>query len=233
MALQKFRADSGKSIALVAGHVGAFDVSRVDGVPYVVNGNSGKGPASTPQNGGFTGWTMLGIDPSSGLTDGSSTTADWLRVEVNTRVDELTLTAPADLSVGDSGQATAAVTQDGDRTFDLAWPSSLAWSGSTNLFVGSAADAPSTAVAAFDPATRTITALRGGEAELRLSVNDKTASAKVTVAAPSPSPTPTPSASPSAKPSATSEPSAVPTTRPGPVDVYTTPGYHSVNGRHG
>lgn len=229
--LQKFRADSGKSIALVAGHVGAFDVSRVDGVPYVVNGNSGKGPASTPQNGGFTGWTMLGIDPSSGLTDGSSTTADWLRVEVNTRVDELTLTAPADLSVGDSGQATAAVTQDGDRTFDVAWPSSLAWSGSTNLFVGSAADAPSTAVAAFDPATRTITALRGGEAELRLSVNDKTASAKVTVAAPSPSPTPTPSASPSAKPSATSEPSAVPTTRPGPVDVYTTPGYHSVNGR--
>jgi hypothetical protein len=64
--LADFRATAHKSAAMVAGHVGAFAASSIDGVPYLLNGNSGKNPASTPDNGGFTGWTMLGIDPADG-----------------------------------------------------------------------------------------------------------------------------------------------------------------------
>ena len=38
-----------------------------EGVTTLINGNSGKDPAGTPSTGGFTGWTMLGIDPGSGV----------------------------------------------------------------------------------------------------------------------------------------------------------------------
>ena len=33
------------------------------GVRYVINGNSGKGPSSPADQGGFTGWTEFGVDP--------------------------------------------------------------------------------------------------------------------------------------------------------------------------
>ncbi|WP_454084667.1 phosphodiester glycosidase family protein [Georgenia sp. Marseille-Q6866] len=171
--LADWRADTGKSVAHVGAHVGVFDVSRVDGVPYVINGNAGKGPSSTPANGGFTGWTMLGVDPDAGHWQDSEN--PWLSVEVQTRVDELTLTAPSTpLAAGESLTLDAQVTQDDTRTFGLTWPMSWAWSGSDGVHVGAAADAPEDAVAALDPRTGELTGLRTGTVEVTLAVNDVT-----------------------------------------------------------
>lgn len=210
--LQEFHADSGKPVSLVAAHVGAFDVSRVDGVAYIVNGNSGKGPASTPAHGGFTGWSMLGVD--------NSAKAELpLTVEINARVDALALRVPEALTVGDSAAIGADVTQDGDRTFPVAWPVSHSWSGSTNLHVGAVSDAPSDAVAALDPDTGRLTALRAGTVEVQITVNDATATAALKVSGGSgPSPSPSPSVSPdpggSASPTPTARPTSTPTVRP-------------------
>ena len=43
--LADFRRTTGKGAAFIGGHVGVFHASRVDGVPYLINGNSGKAPA--------------------------------------------------------------------------------------------------------------------------------------------------------------------------------------------
>jgi exopolysaccharide biosynthesis protein len=187
--LADFRADGHKSAAFVAGHVGAFSATRIDGIPYLVNGNSGKNPASTPDNGGFTGWTMLGIDPGDGrIADPfdvpSRDSETWLRAEVHVRADAVDLTAPAALTVGDRGQASATVTQDGTRTVPVAWPVSAAWSGTRVDVAGSAPGhghhdgAP---VVSYDPATGTLTALRTGTAVLRVTVNGVSTERTITV----------------------------------------------------
>lgn len=210
--LQDFHAQSGKPIAMVAGHVGVFDVSRTDGVAYVVNGNSGKGPASTPANGGFTGWSMLGVDTAA-QRNRSVSDAQWLSVEVNARVDKLALKAPGQVAAGSTVALEADITQDGDRTFPVAWPVSHAWSGSSNLHIGTAADAPSDAVASLDPSTGALTALRPGTVEVTISVNDAKTTAAVQVTGDrEPEPTPTPTVDPSASP--TPEPSASPSVEP-------------------
>ncbi|HLT85163.1 MAG TPA: metallophosphoesterase, partial [Phototrophicaceae bacterium] len=178
--LADWRAQTGKSVAYVGSHVGVFDTSRVDGVPYVVNGNSGKSPASTPAFGGFTGWTMLGVDPAAGHW--ATAEEPWLAVEVQTRVDELAVTAPdTPLGAGERHTLDAEVTQDDTRTFGLAWPMSWAWSGSETVFVGDVADAPAGAVAAVDPRTGTVTGLRAGTGEVTLAVNDATETVSVEV----------------------------------------------------
>ncbi|MFE7134985.1 phosphodiester glycosidase family protein, partial [Streptomyces sp. NPDC057638] len=61
--LAGFRRATGKGAAFVGAHVGVFHASRVDGVPYLVNGNAGKSPAAAPGDGGFTGWSLVGVDP--------------------------------------------------------------------------------------------------------------------------------------------------------------------------
>lgn len=176
--LTEFREDSGKSIGFVGSHVGVFHAETVDGVPRLVNGNSGKGPASTPADGGFTGWTMLGIDPVEGRWQNSENLgAGWLSAEVNTRVDELGVKAPSKaLQVGEVFDVDPQVTQDGDKPFDLAYPSSSRWTGTEGVFIGAAADAPTAALAALDPATQKLTALKAGSGTVDLAVNDGTAS---------------------------------------------------------
>ncbi|HTW18340.1 MAG TPA: phosphodiester glycosidase family protein [Nocardioides sp.] len=176
--LTDFRADSGKSIAFVGSHVGVFHAETLDGVPHLINGNSGKGPASTPANGGFTGWTMLGIDPVDGRWQHAEDLgSDWLSAEINTRVDRLDVAAPpAALRVGDVFDTDPQVTQDDTSSFDLGYPSSSRWSGSDGVFVGAPADAPTDAIAAIDPTTHELTALRAGAGTLELAVNDGTAS---------------------------------------------------------
>ncbi|TNC21487.1 metallophosphoesterase [Georgenia sp. 311] len=178
--LAQWRAETGKSVAYVGAHVGVFDTARVDGVPYVINGNAGKSPSSTPADGGFTGWTMLGVDPEAGRWAESED--EWLAVEVQTRVDELTVTAPQEaLGAGEQVVLEAEVTQDDTRTFGLAWPMSWAWSGSQGVHVGAVADAPADAVVALDPATGTVTGLRAGTVEVTLAVNDATTTVPVAV----------------------------------------------------
>lgn len=216
--LQEFHANSGKPVSLIAAHVGAFDVSRIDGVAYVVNGNSGKGPASTPANGGFTGWSMLGVN-SSGSHNRAATESEWLSVEINARVDKLDLKLPDELAVGATTEVGADITQDGERTFAVAWPVSHAWSGSSNLHIGPAADAPAGAVAALDPATGTLTALRKGTVEVTIAVNDALTTATLLVTGgtepePSVSPSATPSGSASPEPSGTPDPTGTASPRP-------------------
>ncbi len=179
--LTEFRADSGKSIAVVNGHVGVFHTSSVDGVPSIINGNSGKSPASTVADGGFTGWTMLGVDPAQGKWE--SADGAWLKDEVKTRVDALnTAAVPTSLTPGQTVDLDPVVTQDGDRQVPVEWPVSHTWTGSAAVFVGPVAKAPATAAAAIDPATGVLTALRQGSGTAALAVNDASTQVSVTVA---------------------------------------------------
>lgn len=183
--VQEFRASSGKSIAYIAGHVGVFHTSSVDGVPYVINGNSGKGPASSVADGGFTGWTMLGIDPEDG--EWASADEQWLEVETKPRVDEdaVAVTAPSAMLIGESAEVSAQFEQDRDhdaRTVPVQWPVSSRWAG-TGVFVGEPSLAPSDAIVAVDALTSTITALRPGTAAVEVTVNGRTGSAPVQVTA--------------------------------------------------
>ncbi|MGI6877213.1 phosphodiester glycosidase family protein [Microbacterium sp. gxy059] len=181
--MQDFRSESGKSIALVSGHIGAFDASSSEGVPTVIGGNSGKGPASTPGAGGFTGWTMLGVDPAQG--EWAEADGRWLSAETRPRVDEggLEIEAPTTLAVGEDGDVSGLFAQDyafEGRDVPVAWPVSHRWGGD-GVHVGAAGDAPSDATVAIDPDTRRITALRAGVAELELTVNDATATVEIEV----------------------------------------------------
>ena len=166
--LEGFRQTSGKSVAFVGSHVGVFHATREDGIPYLINGNSGKSPAGS-EFGEFTGWTMLGIDPDRGRW--ASATGPWLSSEVKARVDALRLAAPqASLIAGERMSASPVIDQPGSSNVDVAWPMSYRWSGE-GLFVGAASEAPRTAVAAIDPATHEVTALRSGTVSATLTVN--------------------------------------------------------------
>jgi hypothetical protein len=179
---EDFRETSGKSIASVNAHAGVFHASTQDGVPYLVNGNSGKNPASTPAAGGFTGWSMLGVQPASGLVSGAADRGrprgPWLRWEVNTRAESVTVSGPRSLEVGESAEVSAVVVQDETREVPVAWPVSSAWGGervcSTDE-TGRAAlrECPRGTVLALDPDTHELTALRAGEATVTVTVNGR------------------------------------------------------------
>lgn len=186
--MEEFRETSGKSIAFMGSHVGVFHATREDGISYLLNGNSGKGPAGSPF-GQFTGWTMLGIDPADGVWNqaASSRAADdaaWLGAEVQTRVDSIALAPVAtELSVGDTVALDPTIAQPGDDAIDVAWPMSWNWSGSTGVFVGAVADAPVDAIAVVDPQTHVLTALTGGDASVSLTINGVTETRTFMVAA--------------------------------------------------
>ncbi|MFC6705425.1 phosphodiester glycosidase family protein [Flexivirga alba] len=178
--LAQFTATSGKSIAQVNGHVGIFYTDSADGVTRVTNGNSGKTPSGSPEQGGFTGWTMLGIDPAAGrvgTVPEPGARLQWLRVQTHARVDTLNLSAPATLAVGATGKATATIGQDETRKVPVAWPVSAEWGGS-GVRMGTT---HGPAVVSFDPATGTLTGLRHGTATLRVTVNGVTQDATIRV----------------------------------------------------
>ncbi|WP_275004921.1 phosphodiester glycosidase family protein [Promicromonospora iranensis] len=169
---EDFEERSGKSIASVGSHVGVFHASTQDGIPYLVNGNSGKSPASTPADGGFTGWSMLGIRPASG----AGGKGQWLGWEVNTRAEAVTVSGPESLTVGESAAVRAVVVQDGTREVPVAWPVSSSWGGErvcTTDRTGRAAlrDCSRGAVLALHPDTHELTALRAGRTTVTVTVN--------------------------------------------------------------
>lgn len=213
--LGEFRERSGKSAAVVNGHVGVFNGSAVEGVTYLINGNSGKNPDGTPETGGFTGWTMLGINPGAGKVGANPTTADrvaWLAAETKPWVDDLTLTLPKVLAEGESADFSAVFTQDG-RTVPVAWPVTAQYSGKGVLVDdGSEAAevADDSAVIRVNPLTGEVTAIRPGEAELVVTVNGRSHSQCITVEG----------ASAPAKPAPSEEPSddAVAPAEPAPAD---------------
>lgn len=210
--LGEFRKDSGKSAAVINGHVGAFNGSAVEGVTYLINGNSGKDPAGTPATGGFTGWTMLGVDPGLGKIGDNPTTSDrvsWLAAETKPRVDSISLEAPDSLAPGQSADVSAEFTQ-GDRTVPVGWPATAQWGGE-GVVIDSGAEvdmqkamgaklsaqalasgAPEAAsdVVRVNPSTGEITAENPGTATLEVTVNGKTAKATVEVTGEEPPPEP-------------------------------------------
>ncbi|RUP86474.1 phosphodiester glycosidase family protein [Dermabacter sp. HSID17554] len=213
--LGEFRDRSGKSAAVVNAHVGVFHGAAVEGVTYLVNGNSGKNPAGTPETGGFTGWTMLGINPGAGKVGSNPTTSDrvnWLAAEVKPWVDEVTLTLPKILPEGETGEFSAVIEQDG-RKVPVAWPVTAQYYGE-GVVVDDGSEAAEaadeSAVIRVNPLTGEVTAIRPGTAELVVEVNGRTHSQCITVEG----------ASAPAKPDPAEEPSdtGVAPTEPAPAD---------------
>ncbi|MCT2593886.1 phosphodiester glycosidase family protein [Streptomyces sp. N2-109] len=174
--LGDFRARSGKGVMFIGSHVGVFDASRVDGVPYLINGNSGKAPAAPAAEGGFTGWSMVGVDRQG---------KERFAVQTRAHVDGLVLEAPAELRVGASGKAGATVHQgtgDKVREVPVGWPLSADWSGSGNLCVDGEhrkGEKKKRCVASYDPVTGTLKALRAGTVTLEVKVNGARAEREV------------------------------------------------------
>nr|WP_206793146.1 phosphodiester glycosidase family protein [Amycolatopsis sp. MtRt-6] len=157
--LTGFEQASGKPAAAVTSHAGVFSLSRVDGVPYLVNGNSGKAPAAAPGDGGFAGWTLLRLDPAD--------RAQPVRFETRPNVDSLSLTGPSSMAPGERAEVRASVRQ-GSRDVPVAYPVSADWT------VGRG-------VVSFDPAAGVLTALRPGVARLSVLVNGVSRTLVVTV----------------------------------------------------
>ncbi|TWP44383.1 multidrug transporter [Lentzea tibetensis] len=159
---------SGRDALFVGGHVGVFHASTVDGVPYLINGNSGKAPA---EPGGFTGWTLVGVD-SGGFA-----------AEIRPHVDAVTLTAPSVLQIGKPEHVSAAFAQ-GSRRIPVAYPVSADWSGSPGLHVGAESGVKPWHVAWLDPGSGVLTAVRTGQVSLAITVNGVTRRHDVRVALP-------------------------------------------------
>lgn len=176
--LGRFRTESGKSVAVINGHVGVFHAAAEQGVSMIINGNSGKTPAGNVTDGGFRGWTMLGIDPRHGVVGftpaAPADRLDWLQAETHPSADAVQLTAPASLSVGSTTTLTPTFTQ-GTRAVPISWPVSAQWT-----LDGQPVDRAHSAVR-FDPTSHRLTAVRPGTAELTVVVNGVKASAKIHV----------------------------------------------------
>ena len=169
--LTDFEQQSGKPAVAVTAHAGAFHASTVDGVPYEVNGNSGKAPALAPEDGGFTGTSLLRIDARE---------EQPIRWETRPHVDELRLAAPAQLAVGGSGSARSELVQAG-RVVPVAYPVSAYWEGSPEVHIGPPGGAGRDHVLNFDPSTGEVTGLRPGNGELSVIVNGVKRTARITV----------------------------------------------------
>ncbi|MFJ8884713.1 phosphodiester glycosidase family protein [Streptomyces sp. NPDC102402] len=186
--LADFRRTTGKGAALIGSHVGVFHASHVDGVPYLVNGNSGKAPAGPADEGGFTGWSLIGADRVTPAEQAAARLQpwrggpDWISAQTRAHVDALALDAPSALAAGERGAVRAQVTQ-GARTVPAAFPLSVDWTGSPNVRIGKADGARGRHIATLDPATGTLTALRPGTVTLAATVNGVTRQAQIRIAA--------------------------------------------------
>ena len=171
--LTGFEQASGKPAASIAAHAGTFALSRVDGVPYLVNGNSGKTPAAAPGDGGFVGWTLVRAEPAD--------RAQPFRFETRPNVDSLALTGPAELSPGAKADVRATLAQ-GTRVVPVSYPVSAVWTGGWGTHIAGSGWPPAPwDVASYDPATGVLTALRPGVARLSVTVNGVTQALTVTI----------------------------------------------------
>ncbi|MEV7682039.1 phosphodiester glycosidase family protein [Streptomyces sp. NPDC088341] len=186
--LTEFRRTTGKGAGLIGGHVGVFHASRVDGVPYLINGNSGKAPAAPVDEGGFTGWSLVGVDRISHRERSAARVRpweggpDWVSVQTRAHTDALELGAPAVLSPRHSAEVSATVVQ-GARRIPVGFPLSADWTGSPDLRIGDRDGARPRHTAVFDPATGTLTALRPGTVTLAVTVSGVTRRAEIRVTA--------------------------------------------------
>ena len=170
--LSDFQRTSHKPAVSVSAHAGMFHASTVDGVPYLVNGTSGRRPSAMPADGGFAGSSLLRIAPQD--------TGKPVRWEARPFVDQLRLDTPGRLAVGAQHLVTSELVQ-GDRVVPVGYPVGADWWGSPEVHIGPPQKADDRAVAAFDPATGLLTGLRPGTAELGVTVNGVTRVARFTV----------------------------------------------------
>ncbi|HZX01303.1 phosphodiester glycosidase family protein [Kribbella sp.] len=170
--LADFRKATGKGAAYMAGHAGTFAATRTDGVLLPLTGNSGKSPAAAADAGGFTGWALVGISKAAAQP--------WFQVELRPHVDALELAAPATMRRDQTATASATVIQDG-RHVPVSFPVSADWWGSATMYIGPAKSAPFWAVAAYDPSTGQLSALRPGTTELGVTVNGVSKSSTIQV----------------------------------------------------
>ncbi|MDN4075517.1 phosphodiester glycosidase family protein [Fictibacillus terranigra] len=189
--LTEFREESkGKGVLHVSGHAHTVNVERVDGVPYMVVGPTGKAPYGPPNAGGFHEWTMFGVDPTpvpsnaNGPERSSEQSpvrdTEWVRAEVNPLLEDVTMDAPETVSAGETVKVDATGHQAGNVNFPLRYPASVNWSGSNNLFMGTGealdkAKESNQYIAVFDTATLELTGLQQGEILLKVESNGTTA----------------------------------------------------------
>ncbi|QDY75358.1 phosphodiester glycosidase family protein [Streptomyces qinzhouensis] len=187
--LADFRRTTGKGVGFIGAHAGVFHADRVDGVPYLVNGNSGKAPAGPAGEGGFTGWSLVGVDripPAEQLASRGRPWLpgpDWLTVQTRAHTDGLTLTSPTELRAGSTATIRATVAQ-GARAVPAAHPVSTDWTASDNVRIDArGTDGRDRPVAAFTPATGLLTALRPGTVTLAVTVSGVTRRTTITITA--------------------------------------------------
>lgn len=206
--LTTFREESdGKGAIYVAGHAGSLDVSRVEGVPYTVVSTTGKDPYGSPEDGGFRHWTLFGVD-SDAENDGEDEKdeeveedkqveedeeredefptveqSDWVRAEVRPLLTDISLDAPATLTVDETATVAATGIQDAGLTFPLEYPATVRWEGGDDLLVETMKDPESEEdyVATFDPSTGELRGLRPGSVTLRVISNGTSAETTVSV----------------------------------------------------
>ncbi|MEV6239680.1 phosphodiester glycosidase family protein [Lentzea sp. NPDC051838] len=162
---EKLLSERDKPTTFIGGHVGGFFASTVDGVPHVINGNSGKAPAEA---GGFTGWTLVGVTPKG------------LKAEIRPHVDELQVQAPGTVRIG-KPETVAATLKQGSRTLPVKYPMGVVWEGSPGLHVGDASGLRPWHVAWLDPGTGLLTPIRPGQVKISATVNGVSSSAEVRV----------------------------------------------------
>ncbi|WP_249870818.1 phosphodiester glycosidase family protein [Oceanobacillus saliphilus] len=185
--LTEFRETSnGKGAIYISGHAHMVHLERVEGVPYLIVGSSGKAPYGTPDNGGFYAWTMFGIDPTpvpdhafgpeNGAEQSTVRDSDWIEVEVRPILDSITINAPETIKAGETDDIIATGHQAGNLNFPLSYPASVNWEGSDNVFIGSGdklerAKKSNKYAAVYNPSTGELTALTSGEISLKVISN--------------------------------------------------------------
>jgi exopolysaccharide biosynthesis protein/3',5'-cyclic AMP phosphodiesterase CpdA len=195
--LTEFREESkGKGVLHVSGHAHTVNIERVDGVPYMVVGPTGKAPYGPPDAGGFHEWTMFGIDPTpipseangpeSSSEQSPINDTEWVRAEVNPLLEGVTMNAPETVSVDVTVKVGATGHQAGNVNFPLRYPASVNWSGSDNLFIGTGealykAKESSRYIAVFDTETGELTGLQKGEIFLEVESNRATAGKNISI----------------------------------------------------
>ncbi|MCR3752389.1 Calcineurin-like phosphoesterase [Lentzea californiensis] len=162
---ERLLSERDRPTAFIGGHVGGFFASTVDGVPHVINGNSGKAPA---EQGGFTGWTLVGVSETG------------VKAEIRPHVDALQIQVPATLEAG-AAETVAATVKQGSRSVPVRYPMAAVWEGSRGLHVGDRSGVRPWHVAWLESDTGVLTGIRPGQIEITVTVNGVTSSADVRV----------------------------------------------------
>ncbi|MFC2946831.1 phosphodiester glycosidase family protein [Virgibacillus sediminis] len=187
--LTEFRESSkGKGAIYISGHAHTVNLERVEGVPYMVVGSSGKSPYGAADQGGFYAWTMFGVDPTpipdkaAGPEKANRSSkvygTEWIQTEIRPLLDSITLNAPQEVTKGEAVKIRAIGHQKGDLEFPLEYPASVNWTGSDNLFIGSdnkeleKAKKSGEYVATYNTKTNELTALEEGEITLEVNSNN-------------------------------------------------------------